>query len=198
MSVSEFVAGVDRLLARAHGLFVARGGDAGVSGGWWRFGAGGACWWQWCGHGCGTAGGAMSSREPRSWGWTPSWRQAAAEGGAVAEQGRTGAGSIRDQARTVAAAMAPMGNSAAGARLIVAAMDQHLAAMQGQIADNHHAKSGLATQLRQVAEGYREVARGEAKAHHRLCRWIRIHGSRGQAPCALQRGQRWVGAAEFS
>ena len=59
--------------------------------------------------------------------------QTAGAGGAVADQGRAGAGVIRDQARTVAAATAPFGNSAAGARLVVAAMDEHLAAMQRQL-----------------------------------------------------------------
>ena len=67
---------------------------------------------------------------------------------------------IRDQARTSAAALAPLGNSAAGARLIVATMDQHLAAMQGQMQTTTTQNQALATQLRQVAAGYQTLSQG--------------------------------------
>ena len=81
-------------------------------------------------------------------------------GGAVADQGRAGAGVIRDQARTVGAATAPLGRSPAGARLVVAAMDQHLAAMQRQLDQTTEQNRLLALRLRQLAEGYRGMRVG--------------------------------------
>ena len=157
------MAGVDRLLARAHGLFVGDGADAGVSGDGGvsvpAVPAGGSG----VGTGAAAAGGVYQQSQATVLGLDTELRQATAEGGAVVEQGRTGAGLIRDQARTSAAALAPLGNSAAGARLIVATMDQHLAAMQGQLQTTTTQSQALATQLRQVAAGYREVAGGEAK-----------------------------------
>ena len=62
---------------------------------------------------------------------------------------------IRDQARAQAAAIAPMANSAAGMRLMVSTMDQHVAAMQQQVDTTHAQNQALTTRLRQVAATYR-------------------------------------------
>ena len=86
----------------------------------------------------------------------------------MADQGRAGAGVIRDQARTVAAATAPLGNSAAGARLVVAAMDEHLAAMQRQLDTTTEQNKVLAARLWQLAEAYRGAGGGDGAAG---CRW---------------------------
>ena len=164
MSVGEFVAGVDQLLSRAHGLFAATGGGEVATGGW----AGGSVpaapsGGSGLGTGVTTAGGVYDQSRAGLAGLDAELGLAAAEGGAVAEQGRAGSGAIRDQARTVATATAPMGNSAAGARLIVAAMDQQLAAMQRQMETTSAHNHRLALALRQVAEGYRGLAPGDVK-----------------------------------
>ena len=157
MGVGEFVAGVDRLLTRAHGLFAAGAGDG--AGGVFAAGggslpavpAGGGG----LAGGVATAGGVYEQSRAGVSGLDVDSGQTAEAGGAVAGQGRAGAGVIRDQARTVAAATAPMGNSAAGARLVVAAMDQHLAAMQRQLDTTTEQNRVLALRLRQLAEAYR-------------------------------------------
>ena len=154
---------MDRVLTRAHELFpAAGGGEVAVGGG------GGAVpptpgGGSGLGSGVATAGGAYERSQAGVSGLDAELAQSAAEGSAVAEQGRTGAGVIRDQARTVAAALSPMGNSAAGARLIVAAMDQHLAAMQQQMDATTTHNQVLATRLRQMAEGYRGLGPEDAK-----------------------------------
>ena len=102
---------------------------------------------------------SISSRGPGCRGLDVDSGQAAGVGGGVAGQGRAGAGVIRDQARTVAAATAPLGNSAAGARLIVATMDQHLAAMQRQLDTTTEQNKVLAVRMRQLAEAYRGAGR---------------------------------------
>ena len=182
MGVGEFVAGVDRLLTRAHGLFAAGAGDGagGVFAAGGGLGAGGTCWravvWLvvWprlvvC----------MSSRGPGCRGLDVDSGQTAEAGGAVAGQGRAGAGVIRDQARTVAAATAPMGNSAAGARLVVAAMDQHLAAMQRQLDTTTEQNRVLALRLRSWPRpiGVRVGSDGRRYAAGRdwvVCRWAAL------------------------
>lgn len=78
----------------------------------------------------------------------------------MADQGCAGAGLIRDQARAVAAAAAPLGNSPAGARLVVTAMDEHLAAMQRQLDAATEQNKVLAMRLRQLAEAYRGAGVG--------------------------------------
>ena len=74
---------------------------------------------------------------------------------AIGAQGRSGSGVIRDQARAQAAAIAPMTNSAAGMRLMVSTMDQHVAAMQQQVNTTAAQNQALTTRLRQVAATYR-------------------------------------------
>ncbi|ASL18148.1 NlpC/P60 family protein (plasmid) [Mycobacterium europaeum] len=76
-------------------------------------------------------------------------------GGAVGVQGRAASGVIRDQARAVGAATAGLGGSPAGARLIMATMDQHLEAMQRQLDQTTAQNRLLALRLRQLAAGYR-------------------------------------------
>ena len=159
MGVGEFVVGVDRLLTRAHDLFGAGAG----SGGGEVFAAGGGggsvppppAGGSGLGSGVAAAGGVYEQSQAGVSGLDVDSGQTAGAGGAVADQGRAGAGVIRDQARTVAAATAPFGNSAAGARLVVAAMDEHLAAMQRQLDTTTEQNKVLATRLRQLAEAYR-------------------------------------------
>jgi peptidoglycan DL-endopeptidase CwlO len=154
------VAGVDRLLTRAHGLYGAGAG----SGGGEVFAAGGGGGGSvppppdggsGLGAGVAAAGGSYEQSQAAVSGLDADSGQTAGAGGAVADQGRAGAAVIRDQARTVAAATAPLGNSAAGARLVVAAMDEHLAAMQRQLDTTTEQNKVLAARLRQLAEAYR-------------------------------------------
>ncbi|WP_231102978.1 transglycosylase SLT domain-containing protein, partial [Mycobacterium avium] len=70
-------------------------------------------------------------------------------------QGRAASGVIRDQARTVGAAASALGRSPAGAQLIMATMDQHLAAMQRQLDQATAQNRLLALRLRELAAGYR-------------------------------------------
>ena len=155
------VAGVDRLLTRAHGLFAAGGGDGG--GGVFAAGGGGGsvpaapAGGSGLGSAVSTAGGLYERSQAGVSGLDADSGHSAGAGGVVAGQGQAGSGAIRDQARAVAAATAPMGNSAAGARLVVAAMDQHLAAMQRQLDTTTEQNRVLALRLRQLAEAYRGV-----------------------------------------
>lgn len=152
------MAGVDRLLTRAHGLFPVSGGSgggvfaagggeapsvpdppagSGLSGG---AGAAGASYGQ--------AAGAVDGVDVDTAG-------VAAAGGATADAGRAGSGAIRDQARAVGAVSAPLGSSAAGAQLVVATMDQHLEAMQRQLDQTTAQNRLLALRLRELAAAYR-------------------------------------------
>jgi hypothetical protein len=159
---------VDRLLTRAHGLFDAPAGGSGVStGGGGRgpvppapAGGGGLA------SGVATAGGGYEQSTAGVSGLDAELAATAAEGSSVAAQGRAGAGAIRDQARTVAAALSPMSNSAAGARLIVAAMDEHLAAMQRQLDTTTEQNKVLAVRLRQLAEAYRTAGSSGIESGH--------------------------------
>lgn len=67
---------------------------------------------------------------------------------------------IRNQARAVAAAAGPMAKSPAGARLIMAAMDQHLSAMQGQLQTTKTHNQAVTATLRQTAAGYQTLSDG--------------------------------------
>jgi peptidoglycan DL-endopeptidase CwlO len=161
VSVAEFVAGVDRLLTRGHGLFPAGGpgeggqvfaagagrgsvpappgGDSGLSGG------------------ATAAGGAYQQAQAGTDGLDEGSGQAVTDGGAVGAQGRAASGVIRDQARAVGAATAALGRSPAGAQLIMATMDQHLAAMQRQLDQTTAQNRLLALRLRELAAGYRGI-----------------------------------------
>lgn len=78
----------------------------------------------------------------------------------AAAQGRLASGVIRDQARAVAASTAALGCSPAGAHLIMAAMDQHLSAMQGQLQTTETQYRAASATLRQTAAGYQALAGG--------------------------------------
>ena len=157
MSVAEYVDGVDRLLTRAHGLFPAGGdGGAAVPAG----GGGGSVPGAPAGEsaltdGAGLAGGVYQRAQATVAGLDAGAGEAAAEAAAIGAQGYSGSGVICDQARARAAAIAPMSNSAAGMRLLVSTMDQHVAAMQQQVSTTSTQNQGVATRLRQVAASYR-------------------------------------------
>ncbi|WP_101953484.1 C40 family peptidase [Mycobacterium intracellulare] len=163
MSVAAFVAGVDRLLSRGHELF-----PAGSPGGGQVFAAGGRAPVPEApdGHsgltgGARAAGGAYQQAQAGADGLDGDSDQAVAQGGQVGAQGRAGSGLIRDQARAVGAATAGMGRSPAGAKLIMAAMDDHLAAMQRQLDQTTAENRLLAMRMRQLAAGYRGLGSGQ-------------------------------------
>lgn len=87
-------------------------------------------------------------------------QQAAEQGGAIGAQGRLGSGVIRDQARAVAAAAGPLAKSPAGAQLVMAAMDQHLSAMQSQLQTTKTQNQAVSATLRQAAGGYQALSDG--------------------------------------
>lgn len=166
MSIAEFVAGVDRLLTRAHDLFPAGGADErlvtsrgggsvpaappeGVSG--LRVGVSGA---------------ARSYQQAQTGaaGLDEELQQAAEQGDVIGEQGRAALGVIRDQARAVSAATGSLGGDPVGARLIMAAMDQHLSAIQGQLESTKSQYQGVSAMLRQVAAGYQTLSGGDGGA----------------------------------
>ncbi|KPN46144.1 hypothetical protein AN932_24720 [Mycobacterium intracellulare subsp. chimaera] len=106
------------------------------------------------------AGGAYQQAQAGADGLDGDSGQAVAQGGEVGAQGRAGSGLIRDQARAVGAATAGMGRSPAGAKLIMAAMDDHLAAMQRQLDQTTAENRLLAMRMRQLAAGYRGLGAG--------------------------------------
>lgn len=87
--------------------------------------------------------------------------QVTGEGGLIGQQGRVASGLIRDQARAIGAQADTVGQSPAGARLIMAAMDQQLAAMQGQLDTTRSQYQGVSTKMRQVAAGYHTLSYGD-------------------------------------
>lgn len=162
MSVAQFVAGVDRLLTRGHGLFPAGGGVGGGR----VFGAG-------AGHGevpaapaggggltggATAAGGSYHQAHVTAAGFDANSGDTVDQGGAVGQQGRAASGVIRDQARAMGATTAALGRSPAGAQLVMATMDQHLEAMQRQLDQTTQQNRLLALRLRQLAAGYRGMA----------------------------------------
>jgi len=161
VSVAEFVAGVDRLLTRGHGLFPA--GGPGEGGQVFAAGAGGGSVPAAPGGDSGltggatAAGGAYQQAQAGMDGLDGDSGQAVTHGGAVGAQGRVASGVIRDQARAVGAATAGLGRSPAGAQLIMATMDQHLAAMQRQLDQTTAQNRLLALRLRELAAGYRGI-----------------------------------------
>ncbi len=160
MSIAAFVAGVDRILTRAHGLYPAgaAGGPLPTSGGAAvpasPQGAGGL-------QGAATrAAGAYQQARGGAAALDQELQRAAEQGGAIGAQGRLGSGVIRDQARAVAAAAGPLTKSPAGAHLIMAAMDQHLAAMQGQLQTTKTENQAVSATLRQTTTGYQALSNG--------------------------------------
>ncbi len=103
------------------------------------------------------AGGAYQQAQAGTDGLDEGSGQAVTHGGAVGAQGRAASGLIRDQARAVGAATAALGRSPAGAQLIMATMDQLLAAMQRQLDQTTAQNRLLALRLRELAAGYRGI-----------------------------------------
>ncbi|RFZ11047.1 hypothetical protein VIMS_03325 [Mycobacterium marinum] len=154
------MAGVDRILSRAHELYPAGGegeslptsGGSSVpaspqSAGGLQVGVSGAA-----GSYQQASGGAARLDQEL--------REAAEEGGTIGAQGRLASGVIRDQARAVAAATKALGRSPAGAHLIMAAMDRQLSVMQGQLQTTETQYQSVSTTLRQTAAGYQTLAGG--------------------------------------
>ncbi|WP_239657268.1 hypothetical protein [Mycobacterium riyadhense] len=164
MSIAAFVAGVDRLLSRAYDLYPAGGEGAPLptSGGGSvpasPEGAGGL------GVGVTRAAGSYQQACIGAAGLDQELQQAAEQGGAIGAQGRLGSGVIRDQARAVAASTEMLGRTPAGAHLIMAAMDQHLSAMQGQLQTTKTQYQAVSATLRQTAAGYQTLAGGAKDA----------------------------------
>jgi len=148
------------LLTRGHGLFPAGGpGDRGQV--FAAGGGGGSVLGAPAGGdsglagGAAAAGGAYQQAQAGATGLDGDAGQVVTEGGAVGAQGRAASGLIRDQARAVGAASAALGRSPAGVQLVMAAMDQHLAAMQRQLDQATAQNRLLALRLRELAGGYR-------------------------------------------
>lgn len=158
MSIAEYVAGVDRLLSRAHDLFP----DGGAGGQLPGSGASGLV----PAHPSGASGlRAGASRASASYhqtrrttgGLDEQVRVAAVEAHSIGRQGRTASGTIRDQARAVGAAAERIGSTPAGARLIVSTMNQHLAAMQGQVESTRTQYQAVSATLGQATGEYRRL-----------------------------------------
>ena len=160
MGVAEFVAGVDRLLTRAHDLFPAggEGGQLPTSGGGSVPAApdGGSGLRE----GVSRAAGSYQQAQTGAAGLDEELQQAAAQGAAIGQQGRVASGLLRDQALTTAASLMPLAKSPAGAQLIMAAMDQHLSAMQGQLSSTKSQYQAVSATLQQVAAGYQTLSNG--------------------------------------
>uniref|UniRef100_UPI001E3C15CA C40 family peptidase n=1 Tax=Mycobacterium avium TaxID=1764 RepID=UPI001E3C15CA len=101
------------------------------------------------------AGGAYQRAHAAAAGFDANSGEAVDQGGAVGAQGRAASGVIRDQARAVGAATAALSRSPAGAQLIMATMDEHLAAMQRQLDQTTAQNRLLVLRLRELAAGYR-------------------------------------------
>lgn len=164
MSLAAFVAGVDRILTRAHELYPTGGegaplrtsGSAAVPGS--PDGAGGLR------AGVVRATGSYQQSRVGAAGLDEELQQSAEEGAAIGQQGRLASGVIRDQARAVAASTGTLGRTPAGAHLIMAAMDQHLAAMQGQLQTTRSQNQAVSAGLRQTAAGYQTLTDGAKDA----------------------------------
>lgn len=158
MSAADFVTGVERLLSRAHDLFPAGDGhDLALSPG-----AAPAP----------TAPSGASALTDRAAAATDRYQQAhtrvhgldaettqaANHAAAIGAQGRASSGVILNQARTHAAALLPMAKTPAGSRLLMAVMDQHLAAMQRQITTTTTQYKAATATLTTTAADYRRTA----------------------------------------
>lgn len=160
MSIAAFVAGVDRLLSRAHDLYPASGeGEPLPTSGGGAVppspeGVGGLR------AGVTRAAGSYQQARTNAVGLDQEVRAAAEQGGAIGAQGRLGSGVIRDQARAVAASAGPLAKSPAGAQLVMASMDRQLSAMQGQLQATKTQNQAVSATLRQTATGYQTLSEG--------------------------------------
>lgn len=160
------MAGVDRLLTRAHDLYPA-GGEGGklpasADGGSVPASSKGVSGLR---GGVTRVAGAYQRARTAAAGLDEELTQTAAQGGVIGEQGRVASGLIRDQARAVGAQAATLGRSPAGAQLIMAAMNQHLSAMQGQLQATKTQYQGVSATLRQLAAGYQTLSSDAPKSH---------------------------------
>jgi hypothetical protein len=159
MSIGEFMAGVDRLLTRAHALYPGGGGTAQVTSG----GGGGGVPSVPEGS-SGLAAGASSAAEgyhgsrTQVSGLDGDLEQAVRQGDLVVEQGRTGSGAILEQARTFSSSVGPLANTGPGAQLVVATLDQHVQAMGRQLDTTQAGLQAVDQQLRVTGAGYQTVA----------------------------------------
>lgn len=160
MSIAAFVAGVDRILTRAHDLYpaVSEGAPLPMSGG----GSTPATPDGVDGLRTGVTRAAGSYQQARfaAAGLDQELREAAEQGGAIGAQGRLGSGVIRDQVRAIAASTQTLGRTPAGAHLIMAAMDQQLSAMQGQLQSTKGQYQAVSETFRQTAAGYQTLSNG--------------------------------------
>ena len=164
MGVAEFVAGVDRLLTRAHELYPSEGAAGRLTGGGAAGAVPGVPGSGALSGGASEAGTGYQRSQASAGTLDQALEQAAGQGTVIAEQGRTGSGAILEQARTFASSAGPLGSTAAGARLVVATMDEHMQAMQGQLQQTRAANQAVSSQLREVAAGYQTLAGGEKDA----------------------------------
>lgn len=158
MSVTEFLAGVDRLLTHVHGLYPADGVAGQLTGG----GAPSAApvapnGTSALGGGVSTANTVYQRSQANVSGLDQELEQAAGQGAVIAAQGHAGSGAILEQARTFARSAGPLSNTGPGAQLVVAMMDQHLQAIQAQLERTSSANQAVSSQLRAVASGYQTV-----------------------------------------
>lgn len=151
-----YLASVDRLLARGHGLFPASGGPGlAVDGGGSSPapapppGAGALT------DGVTAASADYHKARAGVEALDADTRTAADDGTEVGQSGRANAGLVRDTAKTQASVIAPATNSPAGVRLMVSTMDERLADMQKQIDMTNAENRLLVVRLRQLAAAYR-------------------------------------------
>lgn len=161
MSIAAFVAGVDRILTRAHDLYPAGGGGGELP----AAGEGGAVPASPDGGsglraGVFRAAGSYQQSRAGAAGLDQELQESAEQGTAIGQQGRLASGVIRDQARAIGASSATLGRTPAGAHLIMAAMDQQLSAMQGQLQATKTQYQGVSATLRQTAAGYQTLSDG--------------------------------------
>lgn len=161
MSIAAFVAGVDRLLTRAHETYPSGGAGAQLPtpgqsvtptlpAGASELGTGAA-----------RVGSSYQRLQNAAAGLDEELARAAAQGSLIGQQGRGASRVIRDQARVIGAQAETIGRSPAGARLIIATMDQQLGAMQSQLDTTKTQYQGVTTKLRQVTAGYQALSYGD-------------------------------------
>ncbi|WP_156296851.1 DUF4226 domain-containing protein [Mycobacterium paragordonae] len=80
--------------------------------------------------------------------------QIVARAAAAAVEGRGAVQRLREQARAQVEAIMPLADTPAGARLLVATLDQALAQLQQHVAASKQANAGAAAQLRELATLY--------------------------------------------
>ena len=81
--------------------------------------------------------------------------RAVAAAGEAGRAGRAAVEQLREQARRQATAIMQVGDSAAGARLLVTTLEQSLTAVQEHIATAKKANTAAAARLRDIAEGFK-------------------------------------------